>query len=73
MRNIVYVNIKTGMGFETIMDLPYTIFLSYLKHLRIFDIEETPEGRKMLAKSHVLSKTEPDLAKIRELKTYQKK
>lgn len=72
MRNIVFVNVKTGMGFNTILDLPFAIFLSYLKQLRIFEIEQTEEGRKALSQSNNLNKTEPDWAKIRNSKGYQK-
>ncbi len=70
MRNIVFVSKEIGMSFNEVMELPYAVFRSYLKHLRIFQIEQTPEGRKALYKEGTLYQTEPNWDKIRSSKSY---
>lgn len=71
MRNIAYLIKTSGMSFKEIMDLPYSVFLSLLKHFRLIEIEQTEEGRKMLAKGKMLDQTEPDWNKIRKIKDYK--
>ena len=73
MENVAYLIKESGMGFNEVIDLPYAVFLSLLKHFRIFNIKQDPEGRKILAKSKCLYETEADLGRIRELKGYQQK
>lgn len=72
MRNIAYLIKSSGMGFNEIMNLPYSVFLSLLKHFRLMEIEQTEEGRKMIAKSKILDQTEPDWNRIRKIKNYRK-
>lgn len=71
MRNIVFITKQTGMTYQEIMELPYAVFLAYLKHLRIFELEQTEEGRKLLMQTNVLNATEPDWARIRSQKVYK--
>lgn len=61
------------MGYSEIMSLPYAIFLSLLKWERIFQLEETQEGRGALYKTSTIHQTEPDLGRLRQLNGYQAK
>lgn len=61
------------MSHPEIMGLSYALFLSYLKHNQIMDLQETPEGREYLAKVERLSTKEADLDSLRRLSGYQKK
>ncbi|MEA4926302.1 MAG: hypothetical protein VB084_13450 [Syntrophomonadaceae bacterium] len=72
MENIAYLMDKSKMDYFKIMKLPYAVFLSLLKHFRLFDIQSTPEGRELLKKSKRLYETEPDLGKLRNSEFYQK-
>lgn len=66
----MFISKEIGMSYFEVMKLPYAIFLSYLKQLRIFQIEQTPEGRKALYKEGTLYQTEPNWDKIRSSKNY---
>ena len=72
MRNIAYLIKESSMGYFEIMDLPYAVFLSLLKHFRIFELEQTEKGRKLLKQSEFLNQTEPDWIKLRGQKSYKK-
>ena len=61
------------MSYFEIMELPYAVFLSYLKWARIFQLEQTEEGRDALYKEKAIDQTEPDLARFRQIKGYQAK
>ncbi|KUO66119.1 MAG: hypothetical protein APF84_12420 [Gracilibacter sp. BRH_c7a] len=71
MENISYLILKSKMSFPEVMHLPYGVFLSLLKHFRIFDIQQSPEGRKMLAKAKILYETEPEIERIKNSKFYK--
>ncbi|WP_195837954.1 hypothetical protein [Tissierella pigra] len=73
MRQIVYISTKTSMGFNEILQLPYAIFLGYLKQLWVLQMEETQEGRDALYKESAIHQTEPDLGRLRQLNGYQAK
>ncbi len=73
MRNITFISKYYHMGFNTVMELPYAVFLSYLKWARIFEMEKTPEGRDMLYKESTIYQTEPDLNRLRNLDGYKAK
>lgn len=62
---------KSKMDYFTIMKLPYAVFLSLLKHFQLFDLQSTPEGREVLAKSKRLYQTEPELDKLRNSKFFK--
>lgn len=66
MRNITYITKEYGMGFNEIMNLPYIVFLSYLKQARVTQLESSEEGRRALKQGEMVSKTEPDLARVRQ-------
>ncbi len=66
MRNIAFLTKYYHMDFNTIMELPYAIFLSYLKWARIMEIEQTEEGRDALYKESAIYQTEPDWNKVRQ-------
>lgn len=72
MENIAYLMDKSKRDYFEIMKWPYVVFLSLLKHFRLFDIKSTPEGRTLLEKSKRLYETEPDLGKLRNSVFYQK-
>lgn len=61
------------MGFEEIMCLRYPIFLSFLKHHRVMDLQESEEGRAYLAQIERLKVVEPDFDKLRAHALYQGK
>lgn len=73
MRNVAFLTKEYGMSFKEIMELPYSIFLSYLKWARIFQLEQTPEGRDALYKESAIHQTEPQLDRLRQLNGYQAK
>ncbi|TCT16406.1 hypothetical protein EDC18_102425 [Natranaerovirga pectinivora] len=72
MKNIVFVSKEIGIPFNEIMEMPYAVFLSYLKHLRIFQLEQTEDGRKALQQAELNQQTEPDWNRIRSEKGYAK-
>jgi hypothetical protein len=72
MEKIAYLNMKTRMSHAEIMNLPYAIFLSYLKHYQMFDLMSTEEGRKYLEQVERIKQTEPDFAKLRQVSGYKK-
>ncbi|MBW7649785.1 hypothetical protein [Anoxybacillus sp. ST4] len=71
MEKIAYLNMKTRMSHTEIMNLPYAIFLSYLKHYQMFDLMSTPEGREYLEKCERIKQTIPDFAKLRQVSGYK--
>ncbi|MGX1902433.1 hypothetical protein ACT3HK_13955 [Thermolongibacillus altinsuensis] len=71
MEKVAYLNMKTRMSHTEIMNLPYAIFLSYLKHYQMFDLMSTPEGREYLEKVERAKQTEPDFAKLRKVSGYK--
>lgn len=72
MEKFAYLNMKTGMSHNELMNLPYKVFLSYLKHYQIFDLMSTEEGQKYLEQVERAKKTEPDFAKLRQVTGYKK-
>lgn len=66
MRNIAFVTKEFGMGYQEIMDLPYAVFLSYLKWGRVFILEQTEKGRDLLYKESAIHQTEPDWSRVRQ-------
>ena len=71
MEKIAYLNMKTRMSHTEIMNLPYAIFLAYLKHYQMFDLMSTPEGREYLEKVERIKQTEPDFEKLRKVSGYK--
>lgn len=65
MANISFLMQKGNMGFFEVMELPYAVFLSLLKHFKIFELQQDPEYIKQLEQQKVLEKTEPDWDKVR--------
>jgi hypothetical protein len=72
MPNVAYLNRKTHMGYEQLLNLPYPIFLSLLRENQIMDLKETEEGRKYLAQIERLNVTTPDFNKLRSKGGYKK-
>ena len=72
MRNVAFLTKEYGMGYYEIMQLPYSIFLSYLKWARIFQLEQTEEGRNALYKEDAIYKKEPQLNRLRQLQGYRR-
>ena len=66
MRNITYLSKEFYMGFDEIMNLPYAVFLSYLKYMQLFKLESTEEGRKALKDAEMINKTDADLTRFRQ-------
>lgn len=73
MENVAYLNRKTHMSHMEIMNLPYGLFLSYLKHNKVMDLQETEAGREYLAKCERLKVTTPDFAKLKQATGYKTK
>lgn len=71
MRNIAFLTKEFGMTYFEVMHLPYAIFLSYLKWARVFQLEQTEEGRDALYKTSAIHQTEPDLGRLRQLDGYE--
>jgi hypothetical protein len=65
MKNFTYLNRKTKMTHDELLKLSYPVFLSYLKHNYIFDLQQTEEGRKQLEQIERYKVTTPDFAKLR--------
>lgn len=70
--NMAYLTRKTSMGFNELMNLPYPVFLSYLRENQIMDLKETEEGRKYLEQVERMSVTTPDFGKLSQLGSYKK-
>lgn len=66
MRNVAFLTKEFGMSYREIMDLPYAIFLSYLKWAMVFQLEQTEEGRDLLYKESTIHQTEPDWNRVRQ-------
>jgi len=67
MQNIAFIIKESGMGFCEVMDLPYTVFLSLLKHFQVFKLQQNPEYCKALEEQKILGETEPDMGRLRRL------
>ncbi|WP_226087486.1 hypothetical protein [Mesobacillus sp. S13] len=72
MPNIAYLNRKTKMGYDELLNLPYPIFLSLLRENQILDLKETSEGREYLEKIERLNVTTPDFGKLSGLSRFNK-
>jgi hypothetical protein len=75
MEDLTYLNRKSGMNHSTLINLSYPIFLSYLKHHRIIDLQKTEEGREYLDKvrRYQNPRKQADLSAIRSLGGYSAK
>ncbi|MEC1772838.1 hypothetical protein [Schinkia azotoformans] len=73
MENIAYLNRKTQMSHNEILNLAYALFLSYLKHNKVMDLQETEAGREYLAKCERMKVTIPDFAKLKQATGYKAK
>lgn len=71
MRNLAFLIKESGMSHYELIQLPYSVFLSYLKQFRIFQLEQTEEGRKALYQSSILQQKEPQWNKIRNQDGYK--
>jgi hypothetical protein len=71
MEKIAYINMKTRMSHTEIMNLPYAIFLAYLKQYQLYDLMSTEKGREYLEKVKRINQTEPDFAKLRQVSGYK--
>lgn len=73
MQNITYMTKYYNLSFQELMDSPYAVFLSYLKWARLYQLQETEEGRDALYKQGAIHQTEPELGRIRSLAGYKSK
>ncbi|WP_273130021.1 hypothetical protein [Bacillus weihaiensis] len=71
MSNFAYLGRKTGLNHYQLLKLPYSIYLLYLKHHQILDLQETQEGRDYLAKLSRLTNKEADLSSLRRFGGYK--
>lgn len=55
------------MEYKDIINLPYAIFLGYLKYAKVFELEKTEEGQKQLDMASFIYETEPEMDKLRTL------
>jgi hypothetical protein len=67
MQNIAFVMKEGNMGYFEVLDLPYSIFLSLLKHFQMFELMKDEDYRKQLRMQNILKKTEPDWEEVRKL------
>ncbi|MEG2412623.1 MAG: hypothetical protein RSA29_17695 [Clostridium sp.] len=56
----------TGMNFNEVLDLPYSMYLLYRKESWIDSWNRTEEGREFLKTLWKLQQTNADVSKIRE-------
>ena len=63
MRNISFICKEYGWTYQEVMDMPYIVFLSFLKWTRIFQVEQTEKGRELLYKEDTTYKQNQILAK----------
>ena len=71
MSNFAYLGRKTGLNHYQLLKLPYTIYLLYLKHHQILDLQETQEGRDYLNKLTRITNKDVDLTSLRRLGGYK--
>jgi hypothetical protein len=71
MSDVVYLNRKSGMSHEEIMNLPYGVFLKYIDYHQVMDLMETPEGRERLMWFNRLQTTDADISRLRSLGGYK--
>lgn len=71
MDSITYLTRQTKMGYNQIINLPYPIFLKYLRDCQIENISSTEEGRKIIRRSQELTVKTPDFAKLRQAGGYK--
>jgi hypothetical protein len=66
---------KTYLNHFQLLELPHSVYLAYIKHHHIDDLEQTPEGREYLdkARRYMNPRKHADLSVIRELGGYQSK
>lgn len=64
---------KTLLNHYQLLELPHSIYLAYIKHHHIDDLEKTPEGREYLdkARRYMNPRKHADLSAIRQLGGYQ--
>ena len=67
MQNIAFVMKEGNMGYFEVLNLPYSIFLSLLKHFQMFELMKDEDYRKQLRMQNILKKTEPDWEEVRKL------
>ena len=67
MANIAFLIKESGMSFFEVMELPYAVFLSLLKHFKLFILMQNHEFAEELKKAERLKATEPDWDKVRPL------
>ena len=67
MANIAFLIKQSGMSYFEIMNLPYAVFLSLLKHFKMFELMQNPEYTEELRKAERLKQREPDWERIRPL------
>ncbi len=67
MQNIAFIMKESSMGFYETLKLPYAVFLSLLKHFKLFILQQDPEYRQQLKKQKMLYQTEPDWDRLRPL------
>lgn len=73
MSNVVYLNRKSGMSHEEIMNLPYGVYLKYIEQHIYMDLMETEEGREYLQQVKRLQVKDADLTSLRSMAGYTAK
>lgn len=68
MRNIVYISREFGFTFDEIMNMPFNIFLSYVRWAYQLKLEENPAFVEKLQEMEVLKQEEPEYDKLMNLK-----
>jgi hypothetical protein len=74
MSDITYLNEKSKMPYDEIMNLPYGVFLSLVEQHTIQDLMQSEDGRALMEKVKRFKnpRKQADLSAIRSFGGYQK-
>lgn len=61
---------ESGMNYEEVINLPYSIYLGLYRQFYIINLESTQEGREALLAGQRMYSTKADINKIRNTKFY---
>lgn len=67
MKSIAFIIKESSMGFNEVMNLPYTIFLSLLKQFQMLYLLKDQDYVDAMKNEKLLSTTEPDWSRLEPL------
>ena len=60
MESIVFVSMQTHNSYQEVLDMPFVVFQSYLKHIKVFNNISNPEWKQKYLQYKYLSKNKED-------------